>query len=254
MFDLRPFHHERHAELDSTNSEALRRISAGRLTAPTIISATCQTDGRGSRRRQWLSHAGNVHASFAIPVLEQGPAAFLVVYPLALATSRTIREIAGLGTQVGLKWPNDVLVQGQKVSGSLHEVGWHDGRATLVAGIGINLRWAPAGEALFPPGSLDRWAADLPGADAVVERLGENIRAELRRWLEEGFDRVRDRYQAESCLLDQPISVRERRDGAEDLQGIYRGIGDDGALLLDAGGVVTRHYAVDVFPGLSALS
>jgi BirA family biotin operon repressor/biotin-[acetyl-CoA-carboxylase] ligase len=255
MFDLGPFDHERHAVLDSTNSEALRRVSQGGIKRPTILSAVQQTAGRGSRQREWFSHSGNVHATFMIPVIEQRRETFLVVYPLALATSKTIRDMSGLGARVTLKWPNDVLVDGRKVSGSLHEVGWHEGKATLIAGIGINMTWAPAAaDVMFPPAALTDFVIEIPPAETAIEMLASTIRSELDLWIREGFDRVRQRYHAEAFLLHESITLRERTEGATNRSGIYRGIDEDGALVLESETGWSKHYAVDIFPTLSTLA
>ncbi|MBO9712165.1 biotin--[acetyl-CoA-carboxylase] ligase [Sphingomonas sp.] len=255
MFDLRSFSLEHWEEIDSTNSEALRKIARGEVDRPLAISATSQTNGRGSRERVWASHSGNVHVTYLLPVLDARREAFLVVYPLALATSRTIREMTGLGSRVTLKWPNDVLIDGKKVSGALHEVGWLNGRAILAAGIGVNVGWSPRlADAVFPPTALSEVVHELPDCREIVTQLGAAILSEIASWLEKGFESVRERYHAESYLLNSRISIVDRVPGTTPVEGVYRGIDPEGALQLETESGISKHYSVDVFPSLATLS
>ena len=107
-------------QTDSTNAEARRRAEAGE-TGPLWIIARRQTAGRGRRGRAWESDTGNLFATL-------------------LTTTRKPPSL------VTIKWPNDVLVAGDKASGVLVESGVHSsGGLWLAVGIGVNLARAPVG-------------------------------------------------------------------------------------------------------------
>ena len=108
-------------EIDSTNAEGRRRADAGEI-GPLWITAARQTAGRGRRGRAWETGSGNLAATLLL-TLDKSPAeAALISFVTALA-------IADLTTTyvppslVTLKWPNDVMVAGRKVSGVLIESG-----------------------------------------------------------------------------------------------------------------------------------
>ena len=125
-------------EISSTNDWLLQQCRAG-AQLPLACIAEAQSAGRGRRGRSWHSVPGkNLSLSlgwqFAIPLAELG--AFSLLMGVALA--RALRQ-AGLA-QVKLKWPNDVLLNNQKLAGILVEtVALGQGRVAVVAGIGVNV-------------------------------------------------------------------------------------------------------------------
>src|SRR5688572_1154875 len=124
------------AELDSTNRLAADLARAG---APdgVVVGADHQTAGRGRRGRTWESRPG---ASLLVSVILR-PAPALVTLAAGVAAAEACEAVAGV--EVGLKWPNDLLVDGAKVGGILSELV----AGAAVVGLGVNLAWAPAGAA-----------------------------------------------------------------------------------------------------------
>ena len=126
-------------EIDSTNSELLRRAAAGVARAPQALVAARQTQGRGRAGRRWISpgpaqQAENLCLSMlidvAVPISE--------LAPLTLALGVAARRVL---PQVQLKWPNDLFLAGKKLGGILVEVAKSSpGCCTVVVGIGVNLR------------------------------------------------------------------------------------------------------------------
>ena len=153
-------------EIDSTNTEAMRRVAAGERGL-LWITAKVQTAGKGRSGRAWVSQTGNLYASL-ITTLDVAP---VVAHHLSLITGiavvDAIRSAAAPATLPGLrlKWPNDVLLDGGKLAGLLMESTSDvvTGRLVVVLGIGINLS--------VPPVDLGRAVASLTGAGATTERL-----------------------------------------------------------------------------------
>ena len=125
-------------EIDSTNSELLRRAAAGTARVPQALVAARQTAGRGRAGRRWIApgpmqNAENLCLSILIDVAV--PLAELA--PLTLALGVAARRVL---PQVQLKWPNDLFLEGKKLGGILVEVAKSSAkRCTVVAGIGVNL-------------------------------------------------------------------------------------------------------------------
>ena len=133
------------AEVDSTNRVA---ADLARQGAPDglVIGADHQTRGRGRRGRSWESRPGS--ALLVSVVLRPVPP--VVTLAAGVAAAEACETVAG--ARVGLKWPNDVLAEdGRKLGGILSEL---VGDAVVV-GLGLNLRWAPAGAAHLDP-AVDR--------------------------------------------------------------------------------------------------
>ena len=131
--------------LDSTNAEALRAVDRG-ATAPFVVLAERQTAGRGRRGRQWVSpFAENIYYSLVLRMdggMRQLEGLSLVV---GLAVLSALREVGV--SDVGLKWPNDVLVNNKKIAGILLElVGDPADVCHVVLGIGINVNMKVASE------------------------------------------------------------------------------------------------------------
>jgi BirA family biotin operon repressor/biotin-[acetyl-CoA-carboxylase] ligase len=139
-----------HRTLPSTNSEAML-LAQGGGEHGIVVVADSQTAGRGRRSRTWFSPPEmNLYASILIrPLVRKIPAAdWLSWIPLttAIAAAESIQQVAGLS--VSLKWPNDLLLEGQKVGGILCESGTDESREPFVViGLGLNVN-APL--TLFP--------------------------------------------------------------------------------------------------------
>ena len=181
----------------------------------TTILADEQTEGRGRMGRQWLSHAGQSMSLSVILHPTMGQLAQLNMVA-SLATVRSITEVTGLKPVI--KWPNDILLSGRKVSGILIE-NIFDGPAlkAAVVGIGINVNLEPssfpeiaaiatsllieAGGSVSPQLLTDRLLHELDGLyrqlrctgtvyDAwipLVETIGRRVRVRLGDGIEEGY-------------------------------------------------------------------
>jgi len=124
-----------HAELDSTNAEALR-LAADGAPAGTVVVADTQSAGRGRLGRSWWSEPGSaLLASWVLrPSLEVERLPLLSLLAGVAAARATT---ASGGVAVRLKWPNDLVVDDRKLGGILSE---SDGRGAVVVGVGINVR------------------------------------------------------------------------------------------------------------------
>jgi BirA family biotin operon repressor/biotin-[acetyl-CoA-carboxylase] ligase len=145
-------------QIGSTNDVALAWAAEGAADLALVV-ADEQTAGRGCLERKWITLSGTALA-FSL-ILRPRPVERDVI-PLhsalgALAIASTLEEKYGLAPEI--KWPNDVLVRGRKVSGILAETVWLGSRTeSVVLGIGLNVlaEAVPAAESLnFPAISLE---------------------------------------------------------------------------------------------------
>ena len=108
-------------------------IARGDAQDHTVIVANAQYAGRGRYRRKWISHHGNLYTSFIFLSVDRDPR---LSYVIAVAIADTIMSF---GIKPQIKWPNDILIDGKKVAGTLIE---YAGRFVIV-GIGINIETNP---------------------------------------------------------------------------------------------------------------
>ena len=130
--------------LGSTNAEALRLTRAGER-GPLWITAARQTAGRGRRGNVWTSEPGNLYASLLMT--DAAPARHLpeLCFVVALALRDAVCTVApALAGALKLKWPNDLLLGGAKLSGILIEAESFGADAVTVVGIGVNCAHHPA--------------------------------------------------------------------------------------------------------------
>lgn len=223
-----PAGHERLvlAETDSTMLEAQRRLSG--LKGPTWILALRQTAGRGRRGRAWTDPAGNFAATL-IQRLDEPPARLaLRSFVAALALHEALSDLTHLPGALVLKWPNDVLLNGGKLSGILLE---SPGAGILSLGIGVNLRAAPPAEpgAAFPPVDLRSETGIVVTPEQLLDRLAPAFATWDQRLKTYGFEPIRQAFLARVTRLGEPLIARSL---TSETHGIFDTIDDSGALVL----------------------
>ncbi|MFM8865947.1 MAG: biotin--[acetyl-CoA-carboxylase] ligase, partial [Limnohabitans sp.] len=133
-------------EIDSSNTELLRRARAGR-TEPTLLVAERQTAGRGRLGRPWQSAVGDsLTFSLGLPYAPQQWSGLSLAVGLSLAEA--------LHPDIGLKWPNDLWLHERKLGGILIEAATSGERSQLVVGVGLNIRPRPAEGLSTAPAAL----------------------------------------------------------------------------------------------------
>ena len=213
--------------LDSTNEDAKRRALAGER-GPLWIVARAQSAGRGRRGRAWTSAQGNLFAT-GLFTLEAGPAqAAQLSFAAALAVGDMAASVIGPDA-VRLKWPNDVLVEGEKLAGILLESGSAPGGGLwLAVGIGVNLAHHPE-DAERPATDLSVHGGGL-SPDEAVRTLAQRFEHWRGVWARQGFAPIREAWLARAWGLGERCTAR--LDG-ETLQGVFADLSEDGSLRLD---------------------
>ncbi len=214
----------------STNDEVRLLADAG-AGEGIIVTGGVQTAGRGRQGRTWVSPQGNLYASFLLRP-KVGPArAGEFGFGAAVAVAETVEHLAP-GAHAKCKWPNDVLVNGQKIAGILLESrGTPETLDWLIAGIGVNVGTAPE-KTTWPATSI----VGL-GGEASAERSLETLAARLdhwyRRWLDAGFAPLREAWLARAHALGETLKIKRNGDERE---GKFVGLDPSGALVLELAG------------------
>ncbi|MBU4435415.1 MAG: biotin--[acetyl-CoA-carboxylase] ligase [Alphaproteobacteria bacterium] len=233
-------------EIDSTNAEARRRAEAGE-TGPLWLVALRQTSGRGRRGRVWETGEGNLAATLLFSTDKPPGEAAQVSFVAALAVADLLAAYVP-ASLVSLKWPNDPMLGGLKVSGILVESG---SRATgglwIAVGVGVNLARKPI-DSERPATALTTYrAAPPPSPVEAVEVLADAFERWSRVWTTLGFPAIADAWTARAHGLGEPCVARL---GTETIEGVAEGLDGDGALKLRLpDGRLRRITAGDVFFG-----
>lgn len=222
-------------ETDSTNARVLAaERPVGELVA---YLAEYQSAGRGRRGRRWLAPPGSgicLSVGGRLPAAPSDYASLPTAVGVACAAA-----LEGLGVQgIGLKWPNDLLLDGHKLGGILIELrGESQGPAVVAVGIGLNVRLgAAARSGIAAAGGLP--AADLGclanatpvDRNALAAALAAAITGCLERAPAGLSDAVLDGWRQRDVLRGRAVRIE---DAGADRVGIALGLDRSGALLLE---------------------
>lgn len=223
--------------IDSTNTEADRRLAAGDVP-PLVILAQTQTQGRGRRGRIWHSPAqGNLYSTFVF----QPELAPVRLQDFTLWMGLNLCELVANFCQLtpALKWPNDLYLGGRKAGGMLTEARIDASRVhDLIFGLGLNVNGTTSrlppevrrtaislAEAAGTPLDLNKFAA------AVIGRVGVAYRDFLDGSYRTRFAALWQQY---DLLRGHPVTIEQ---GPRTVRGLAAGIDEEGSLLvrLDSG-------------------
>jgi BirA family biotin operon repressor/biotin-[acetyl-CoA-carboxylase] ligase len=233
-------------EIDSTNAEARRRAEAGEA-GPVWILGLNQTAGRGRRGRAWETGTGNLAATLLLSTDKPPGEAAQVSFVAALAVADLVSTYVP-ASLVALKWPNDPLVSGLKVSGILVESGTRpDGGLWVAVGVGVNLARAPQAAERPATALPSHMLGPPPSPIEAVEGLAAAFARWFDVWTRLGFPAIADAWTARAHGLGESCTARLAE---ETVEGIAEGLDADGALRLRLpSGQVRRITAGDVFFG-----
>ena len=197
-------------EIDSTNLYAKRNLS--NLPDKTVVSADCQTNGRGRFNRTWVDLGkDNIFATIVLKPSEN----FSLVYPnltqyLSVTICKTLEEY---GVAPSIKWPNDVLIDGKKIVGILSETVMQGAKFKgIVLGFGINLNASK--ENLSQIHDKEATALNIETSvmhvdkEEFLDKLLNRFFDKYDEFLEKGFAYIKDDYISRACFLNKNISIQ----------------------------------------------
>ena len=234
---------ECHLQIDSTNTRLMTMPSS--LAMGRLCLAELQTAGRGRRGRTWQSPFGeNIYMSLGwrVPVGVSVSGVSLVV---GMAITRALRSLGYM--DLGLKWPNDVLVEVQgtyrKLAGILLEMGAPvNGDHAIVIGVGVNVAMSGQASAMIdqPFATLrDMTPVQIGGREfdfsrnRVVAAILNCLIPELLRYNLTGFTPFAPLWAEYDLFFGKSISVRS---ADQEMTGIHGGIDQEGQLIIDIDG------------------
>lgn len=228
-------------KVDSTNNWALAWASSAKPSEKALFCADEQTNGRGRRGRTWFSLSGNLFFSLCFEAEIADISAFTFISSLSLAEA-VLEYPESENIDVALKWPNDVLLNGAKISGILIEKGAEN---FLVVGIGVNIAVVPdVSDILYPVTSLEK-AGIKTDKLIFLKKFLAHWNKNITLWKAEGINSILQNWLKLAYKLGENISISQKN-GVE--CGKFIGLDKNGALLLQKNdGVVEKKLVGDVF-------
>ncbi|MCW8332181.1 bifunctional biotin--[acetyl-CoA-carboxylase] ligase/biotin operon repressor BirA [Photobacterium sp. SDRW27] len=229
--------------IDSTNQFLLDRV--GQLPQGSVCLAEYQEAGRGRRGRQWLSPFGsNLYLSMYWR-LDAGMAAAM---GLSLVVGVAIAEaLQSLGAdEIKVKWPNDLYFRDKKLAGILIEMTGQTGDAAhLVIGMGLNVAMTEQEGTEIDQDwtNLAQACEGLPERNQLAATLIQQLHNTLEQYEQVGLDGFITRWNRLDNFLDRPVKLLI---GERVVEGISRGINNQGALLLETEQGITPYIGGEI--------
>ena len=231
-------------ETGSTNSDLLARAAAGEDIDRVVLIAEHQTAGRGRMGRSW-SAAARAQITLSVGVRPGDvPIHHWGWLPLTAGVAVVDTVAAEVGVHAGVKWPNDVMVDGGKLAGILSEVAAPDMFVVIGIGLNVTLSAEEAGDPVAV--SLLDLGVAAPDRDRLIRRLLFELGTRTNNWrMAGGLDEklIAD-YRARSLTIGS--EVRALLPGAREIVGAARGIDGEGRLIVDSGGKMVPVSAGDI--------
>jgi BirA family biotin operon repressor/biotin-[acetyl-CoA-carboxylase] ligase len=223
---------------DSTNDRA-KILGTQGAAEGTLVVAETQTAGRGRLGRTWSSPPG---LGIYVSVLLRPPLPPTELPQITLSTAvAVVRALTrAVGVTPGIKWPNDLILNGKKLGGILTEMETESDQIRyLVVGMGLNVNNPD-----FPP-ELGGRATSLFKEEGrrfsrltILQAWLEEFETLYRQFLARGFPDILEEWQEHSVTLGKYVAVRQ---GPRQVEGLAREVAPDGALVLEtARGEVVR--------------
>ncbi|WP_262268914.1 MULTISPECIES: biotin--[acetyl-CoA-carboxylase] ligase [Microvirga] len=244
---------------NSTNDDALQAARAGD-PGQLWITAREQLAGRGRHGRQWSSPPGNLYASLLLIDPCDLRSAPQLGFVAGLALHEAVEAVSRIGApRLALKWPNDLLLDGAKVSGLLLE--GHrlqpDGPLAIVIGFGVNVAFAPSGTP-YPAAALQHVRPGLTREEvfttlsSAFARTFSAWRSSSRGHGSDPFGAIRRLWMERAAGLGRQVTLRLP---SGEKTGVFDGLDSSGRLqlksnagmeLIDAGDLYFPHSLHDI--------
>ena len=225
----------------STNDIAIKNAKKGLPEGSSYLSYL-QTNGRGRNNNKWESMMGNLFLSTILrPSINK-----VKWHQLSLIIGLSILEtLINLGidkSKIELKWPNDVLVQKNKISGVLLE----SFDNFVVAGIGLNILKTPQNETKWNSTKLyDHTNKDF-SLKYIAKELLKIIFKNYYIWEDKGFNFFQKKLNKSIYNINNKIVIKLNSQSS-DISGIFLGLGDNGSLKIKVGNEFLEYYSVESF-------
>ncbi|MGZ7117303.1 MAG: biotin--[acetyl-CoA-carboxylase] ligase [Methanobacterium sp.] len=218
-------------EVDSTN-EVAKTLAEEGAPEGTVVIAERQRKGKGRGGKPWISPIGGAWMSIILRPDTLPMNAPQLTFTAGVAAAKTIKGEYGL--DVGIKWPNDILIENKKVCGILTEISTEkDSIDYIIAGIGID---ANVDLDSIPPELRDETTSlkmeleeEIPRM-ILVRKYLENFEVMYNQFNQGNFKKILQKWRKYSKTIGSNVEIRK---GTEIIQGEAVGVNKEGILILE---------------------
>lgn len=204
VIDTKPIHHLHLESVASTNDYVKEHYKDFDLAGLSVISASVQTQGRGTKKSSWHSKCPhNIYATFFFETKHSKDLQCLAQL-LSLSTAKVITQF---GFQPTIKWPNDILIHHKKLGGVLCEINQSNDVSLVVVGIGLNINMPQSAldEIDQPVTSLYVSTGKIFSSQDVLKKIGHEFQKDLSLFLKEGFKPFCELYNSFMVYREFPV-------------------------------------------------
>lgn len=194
----------------------------------TIVWTTHQTGGRGRHGQSWECAKGNLAFSLLLTPEKEMVHIPQLSFVLALSLVKVLEAYDVANDLIQVKWPNDILVEGKKISGILVE----NYKDKYNVGIGLNIISSPALENTYETTYLSRYTNVTLDAEKVLDLFKGFFKVFYKQWHKEGFEPIKNEWLKKAYRLNKEIKIKMN---TRELTGIFKDLMNDGRLLLKEG-------------------
>lgn len=217
-------------ETNSTNTYCKEHLE--RIKDKTVVYTSKQTNGRGRFDRVWIDLGNeNLFLSLVLkPSYELKPVYTNLTQYCALKLAKTFELYS---VKPNIKWPNDILINGKKISGILAETVFSNNKLNgIIIGVGLNLNAKKNQFSIIdkPVTALNLEINKTIDKDEFLKNFTDNFFNEYDQFLSNGFNTIKEDYLKYVNFLGKKISFT---DAGKKITGIAKNITDDGALVID---------------------
>lgn len=220
----------------STNDLARNWLSGEPEGQAAVFVAGYQTAGRGRLARKWHAQPCSGLLCSLAWRFQRFPAdlpALSLVVGLALA--KALVELGLAPEKLGIKWPNDVLLDNRKLAGVLIEANVQQDAVSVVIGLGVNVSELPAADVRYPAAYLQSQLPDVSSSQLLLALMGQLVSL-LAQFSETGFAALHQQYLAFDVVVGRRLHLDDR-----EIQ--ISGVDAAGALEVLEAGVLKRYVS-----------
>lgn len=192
-----------------------------------VVQAFEQIKGQGRHGRPWISEKGNLYLSFLLRPDCHARNVTQLSLVTAIAVAETVQTYMERPDLMTLKWPNDVLIEGEKCAGILLETELNENGAVkwLAVGVGLNINNPPLGMGV----GLQDYSEQILDIINVRNQFLRNMANAYRLWNIEKFSIIRQKWLDKAQAKDTPIEVKI---GVQIERGFFHSLDENGNLIM----------------------
>ena len=236
------------SSIDSTNEEAKRRMK--KIIEPTWVIANKQVKGKGRHGKVWFDGKGNFTGSLVFFTSRNPQEFFLYGFFIGVALYDTIKSFYQKPLGLFLKWPNDLILKGRKLSGILIESQkiLNSNQFALIVGLGVNLNSTPkleGNQSVYDAICL----ADVLGFKVEEKVFFNSLQTQIlnleKALKNEGLEKIVDYWLKRTYEIGTQLEIKNFR--GKRFAGSFVGIDPAGGILISNGNKIKKVYSGDVF-------